>query len=154
MRILWNEVKKIFTWKTMLLLIFINTLLYFLLIEYYIEHFTSGDNIYSYDLGVEMVEKYGAKMDEHEFIDFQKTYEDKVEEANLYLQSREDAVGIGLDTYEKFQAYDWWNSSKEASAFRDDVFFDKSVDLFWELQEFERLITFYNYRKSYSRCSY
>ena len=116
MRILWNEVKKIFTWKTMLLLLFINCLLYFLLIEFYIEHFTSGSDIYSYNLGVEMVEKYGATMDEDEFIDFKKTYEEKAEEANRYLQSREDSVAIGLDTYEKFQAYDWWNSSKEASA--------------------------------------
>ena len=32
--------------------------------------------------------------------------------------------------------------------FRDDVFFDTSIDLFWDLQEFERLIDFYNFRKS------
>ncbi|WP_060206178.1 hypothetical protein [Sporosarcina koreensis] len=148
MRILWNELKKIFTWKTMLLLLFINSVLYFLLIEFYIEYFPNGSEVYSYNIGVEMVEKYGATMDENEFIDFQKTYEDKAEEATQYLQSREDAVGNGLDTYEKFQAYDWQNSSQKASDLQGDIFFESEIDLFWELQEFERLIDFYNYRKS------
>ncbi len=76
-----------------------------------------------------MVEKYGATMDEDEFIDFKKTYEETVEEANRYLQSREDFIAVGLDTYEKFQAYDWWNSSKEASALRDDVFFGNKTSI-------------------------
>lgn len=147
MRILWNEVKKIFTWKTMLLLLFINSVLYFLLIEFYIEHFPNGSKVYSYNIGVEMIEKYGATMDEDEFIDFQKAYEKKAKEATQYLQSREDAVGIELDTYEKFQAYDWQNSSQKASDLQGDIFFESEIDLFWELQEFERLIDFYNYRK-------
>ncbi|WP_186671134.1 hypothetical protein [Sporosarcina sp. BP05] len=148
MRILWNELKKIFTWKTMLLLLFINAVLYFLLIEFYITNFPSGDNSYSYNIAVEMVEKYGDAMDEDEFIDFQNTYEEKLEETNRYLQSREDAIVVGLDTYEKFQAYDWSNPSEEARALENDVFFDNTIDLFWELQERERLIEFYNIRKN------
>lgn len=147
MRILWNEVKKIFTWKTMLLLLFINSVLYFLLIEFYIEYFPNGSEVYSYNIGVEMVEKYGATMDENEFIDFEKGYEEKVEEANRDLQSREDFVAEGLDTYEKFEAYDWQNASQNASDLRDDVFFENKQDIFWELQERRRLISFYEGRK-------
>ena len=147
MRVLWNEVKKIFTWKTMLLLLFINCVLYFLLIEYYIEDFTSGSAIYSYNLGVEMVEKYGVTMDEDEFTDFSNMYTKKVEETNRYLQSREDFVAEGINTYDEFQAYDWGNPSQEAGNLRDDVFFYNKIDFFWELQEFERLFDFYNHRK-------
>ncbi|MCG7344598.1 hypothetical protein MHZ92_10655 [Sporosarcina sp. ACRSL] len=145
MRILLNEVKKIFTWKTMLLLLFINSLVYFLLIEFYIEYFPNGSGIYSYNIGLE---KYGVTMDDDEFIDFKKVYDEIVDEATRYMQSREEFVAAGLDTYELFQAYDWGNPSQEASALRDDVFFGKKTELFWDLQERERLIEFYNFRKS------
>ncbi len=50
MRVLWNEMKKIFTWKTMLLLLLINSLLYFLIIEFDIEYFPNGSDIYSYNI--------------------------------------------------------------------------------------------------------
>ncbi|MCM3743224.1 hypothetical protein M3193_03635 [Sporosarcina luteola] len=147
MRMLWNEVKKIFMWKMMLLLLFINSILYFLLIEFHIDSFPNGSGLYSYNVGVEMVDKYGATMDEEEFIDFKKMYEAKVEETNRYLQSREDFVAEGIDTYDKFTAYDWWNPSQEARALRDDVFLGNKIDLFWELQERHGLIEFHNRRK-------
>ncbi|MDW0117057.1 hypothetical protein QTL97_08930 [Sporosarcina thermotolerans] len=148
MRVLWNEIKKIFTWKTMLLLLLINSLLYFFMIEFDIKYFPNGSEVYSYNIGVGMVEKYGATMDDDEFSDFEKVYEETVEETNRYLQSREDFVAEGLDTVEKFHAYDWWNPSQEARDLRDDVFFGNKTDLFWDLQERERLIEFYNFRKT------
>lgn len=147
MRVLWNELKKFLTWKTLLLLIFVNSVLYFLLIEFHIEHFPNGDRIYSYTMGIEMIEKYGTSMDEDEFVDFKKTYDVQVEEINRYLQSRSDFVEVGLNTYEKFNAYDWWNPSEEARALRNDVIFVQPVDLFWELQERERLIEFYEFKE-------
>ncbi|MGN7387018.1 hypothetical protein [Sporosarcina sp. SAFN-015] len=147
MIILWNELKKIFTWKTMLLLLFINSVLYFLLIEFDIKHFPNGSAVYSYNIGVEMVEKYGVTMDENEFTDFSNMYAEKVEETNRYLETREDFIAEGIDTYEKFQAYDWDNASQEARNLRDDVVFYNKIDLFWELQEFERLMEFYNHRE-------
>ena len=39
MRILLNEVRKILTLKMLLLLLIVNSILYFLLIEFYIEYF-------------------------------------------------------------------------------------------------------------------
>jgi hypothetical protein len=147
MRILWNELKKIFTWKTMLLLLFINSVLYFLMIEFDIKHFPNGSAVYSYNIGVEMVEKYGVTMDENEFTDFSNMYAEKVEETNRYLETREDFIAEGIDTYEKFQAYNWDNASQEARNLRDDVVFYNKIDFFWELQEFERLIEFYNHRE-------
>lgn len=145
MRVLWNELKKILTWKMLILLIFMNSVLYFLLIEFDIKYFPNGSEIYSYNIGVEMTEKYGITMDEEEFIDFKKTYADEVKKADHYLQSREEFVEEGLETYEKFLNIDWVNPGK-ASELRDEVFFNQSVDLFWELQERERLIEFYEWK--------
>lgn len=147
MRVLWNELKKILTWKMLVLLIFINSVLYFLLIEFYIENFPNGSGIYSYEMGIEMIEKYGTTMDEEEFIDFKKAYANQVEEATQYLQSREEFVEVGLDTYEEFLAYDWWNAPQEIDELRSDIFINEKVDLFWELQERERLLDFYEMKE-------
>lgn len=146
MQVLWNELKKILTWKMLVLLIFVNSVLYFLLIEFDIEYFPNGSEIYSYNLGVEMIEKYGITMDEDEFIDFEKTYADEVKKADDYLQSKVEFGEEGLGTYRKFRDYDWWNASERTSELHDDLFFNQSVDLFWELQERERLIEFYEWK--------
>lgn len=146
MRVLWNELKKILTWKMLVLLIFINSVLYFMLIEFNIENFPNGSGIYSYEMGIEMIEKYGTTMDKDEFIDFKNTYALLVEEADDYLKSSKGFVESGMDTYENFLAYDWWNAPEEIYALRKNVFFEEKVDLFWELQERERLIDFYERR--------
>ena len=147
MRLLWNELKKILTWKMLILLIFINSVLYFLLIEFDIKHFPNGSHIYSYNIGIEMIEKYGTTMDEEEFIDFKKTYADEVKKADNYLQSREEYVEEGLETYEKFRDYDRFRSGR-ASDLIDEVFFNHWVNLFWELEERERLLDFYEYKEN------
>ncbi|MGG0644937.1 hypothetical protein ABE021_13525 [Sporosarcina gallistercoris] len=148
MRVLWNELKKILTWKMLILLIFINSVLYFLLIEFDIEYFPNGSDSYYYNLGIEMVEKYGATMDEDEFIDFKKTYAEEVKKADDYLQSREEYVKEGLETYGKLRDYDWVNLSGKASELRDDLFFNQSTDLFWELQAREHVLDFFEYKET------
>lgn len=148
MRVLWNELKKILTWKMLVLLVLVNSVLYFLLIEFDIEYFPNGSDIYSYNIGIEMIEKYGTTMDEDEFIDFKKTYDDEVKMADDYLQSREEYVDVGLETYEKFREYDWVNRSSKANELRDDLFFNQSTDLFWKLQAREELLSFYEYKET------
>lgn len=148
MRVLWNELKKILTWKMLVLLVLLNSVLYFLLIEFDIEYFPNGSDIYSYNIGIEMIEKYGTTMDEDEFIDFKKTYDDEVKMADDYLQSREEYVDVGLETYEKFREYDWVNRSSKANELRDDLFFNQSTDLFWKLQAREELLSFYEYKET------
>lgn len=147
MRVLWNELKKILTWKMLILLIFMNSVLYFLLIEFEIKYFPNGSEIHGYNIGVEMTEKYGITMDDEEFIDFKKTYDDDVEKADNYLKSRKEFVEEGLETYEKFLNIDWVNPGK-ASDLRADLFFNQSVDLFWELEERGRLLDMYEYKEN------
>lgn len=150
MRILWNEMKKILTWKSLLLLLIINCILYFFLIDFYIKHFPNGrPALDSYRIGIEMIEKYGTSMNDEEFQDFRKVYEARVEEADRYLQAEKVAVAEGIDTYAKFNSYDWGNASKEAGELRDRLFFEDGTDLFWELQERNRLIGFYDGKEMY-----
>ncbi|BAQ10148.1 ABC transporter permease [Sporosarcina sp. FSL W7-1349] len=142
MRILWNEMKKILTWKAMLLLFLVNSVLYFLLIEFHIEHFPNGrPALDSYRLGVEMIEKYGTDMDAEEIIDFKNEYDARVEEADQYLQARQEFVEAGLDTYDKLINHDWDN--QEQSDLQNRIFHEEQVDLFWELQDRRRLVEFH-----------
>lgn len=146
MRILLYEIKKILTWKILLLLFIVNSILFFLLIEFEISHFPNGrPSLDSYRIGIEMIEKYGTHMDGEEFADFKKTYDAQVKEADEYLQSRKEFVDAGMGTYEEFRDYDQDNEEQQALSNR--IMFDESVDMFWELQERMRLIEFYEMKE-------
>lgn len=147
MRILVNEIKKIFNWRMLLLLAFVNFVLYFLLIDFHITHFPNGrPALDSYRIGAEMIETYGIKMDETDLAHFKRTYDAQIDEANRYLQAREEFVNAGMDTYEKFRNYDQQN--EQLSVLHAKIMFEEKVDLFWELQERERLIDFQNNKEA------
>ena len=75
MRVLWNELKKILTLKMVLLLAVVNSILFFLLIEFYIEYFPNGrPGLDHYNISIEMLDKYGMDIDDKEFADFKETY--------------------------------------------------------------------------------
>lgn len=142
MQILWNELKKILTWKMLLLLLIVNYILYFLLIDFDIEYFPNGrPTLDSYNIGIEMIEKYGTYMDETEFADFKNTYDEQVKEMDQFLLGRNEFVEAGMDTYEKFNNFDQEN--EEQYELHSNLTFEESNDLAWELQERERLIEFY-----------
>lgn len=146
MRIFLHELKKIFTWRMILLLLFVNTILFFLLIEFHITYFPNGRPALDlYNVGVEMVEKYGVDMKEEEFQDFIKTYELKVKEADEFLQSRKEFVDANLDSYEKFRHYEYDDDVTDKLVRK--VMFDERVDLFWELQARETLIEYYEWKE-------
>lgn len=147
MQILLHELKKIFSWKILLLLIIINTILYFLLIEFEIKYFPNGrPTLDLYRVGVEMVEKYGTRIDDHEFADFEKIYEAKKEEASRYLQSRKEFVDAGMGTYDAFRNYD--RNNKEQDELYDKIIFEEGIDLFWELEAREHLIEVFYEKKT------
>lgn len=144
MRILLNEMKKILNWKMIILLVIMNSLLYFLLIDFHIKHFPNGrPELDSYNIGVEMVNKYGVEMDEGEFQDFKMIYDAQIQEANAYLHSHQEFVEAGIKTYEDFKNIDY-SSNEKLNNLRNKVMFEEKVTAFWELQERERLIEFYN----------
>ncbi len=149
MRVLWNEIRKNFTWKILLLLVLVNVVLYFIRIEFYITSFPSGDSVYSYNIAVEMVEQYGTHMDEDDFLDFKKLYDEQVKEADFYLQAKKEFRDLGIETYEQFRNYNAFESpNEELDALRNKVMFEEEVKLFWELQERARLIDFHEVKEN------
>lgn len=145
MTIILNEVKKIFNIKSVLLLMVIIGVMYFLFIEFYITYFPNGRPALDiYNMFVEMKDKYGEFMDEEEFEDFKVRYNEAKEEADKYIQSREDFKKAKITNYDEFVNMDI--SNKELDKLYDDVIFKKMIDVFWELPWREEYIRVYENR--------
>ncbi|WP_301108836.1 ABC transporter permease [Sporosarcina sp.] len=143
MRMIWNEMKKILTWRMLTFLLLVNAVLYFLLISFDIEYFPNGrPALDGYHLGIEMIEEYGVLMDEEEMLDFRRQFESRKEEANEYLQARPEFAEAGIDGYEGLVTSDWDN--EEQQNLHSQIMHEQQVDLFWELQERSRLIDFHD----------
>lgn len=143
MRIIWNELKKILTLKILLLLLLVSAIFYQLFIVFDFEYFPngrpSGD---TFKVGEEMMAKYGQFMDEKEFKDFKKVYEQRVEDATGYLQSQPEMEAAGMGSYEEFKNADLEQDQKK-SELHSKVMFEDGVDVMWELQAREYLIDLY-----------
>ena len=133
MRIILNEIKKIFSLKMIVLLILITVTMFFVFdIVFHIKYFPNGRPALDiYNIGVEMVENYGEYMDEDEFEHFKARYDELVKEADEYIQSRDDFIELGITTYEEFENKD--RDNEELDKLNSKVLFEEKVALFWEL---------------------
>nr|WP_307905885.1 hypothetical protein [Clostridium botulinum] len=151
MRVIFNEIKKIFNPKMVFLLIIINLIMYFLYIEFDIKHFPNGrpeGDIYK--ICVEMHEKYGEYMDENEFQDFVKnTYNKKLKEINKYIQNHTQFKKYGVKNYNEYikkfeRTYGKYDKrSKEFQNIHDKMVFHDWIELFWEFPQIEDYIEYY-----------
>ena len=149
MSIFWMELKKLFSWPIIGLIIVLNVLLYWLLIEFEITYFPNGrpwNDIFIIEQ--EMIEKYGEKIDEEEMDDFKFIYDERVKEANAFLQAYPLAVEKGITTYAQYQQSREVDAPnvEEGDALSSAILFDDKVDLFWELESRKGIIDNYEYR--------
>ncbi|MDX8290803.1 hypothetical protein SLL00_13410 [Metabacillus indicus] len=140
------EMKKIFSWKIITLLLFANVILYFLLFEFHIQYFPNGRPATNhFIIEQQFIPKYGPDVNEREFADFVEQYEKKVKDADTYLQNDPKAKAAGLSSFEAFK--NARDDNQKQMDYRDLVFFDRNEDLFWELQAMEYTIEeSYKYR--------
>lgn len=107
MRIYLNELKKILNWKVMVVLFIVNAILFFMFIEFWIVYFPNGHPAEElYQLDIEMLERYGIEMSEQEKEEFAQLYLGTVEEANAFIQSREEFAEAGIHSYEELASSD------------------------------------------------
>lgn len=142
MDIVLKELRKIFNIKSVILLMLINIVMYFLFIEFDIKHFPNGRPALDiYNMFVQMEKAYGEFMDEEEFEDFKLKYEEEIKVADDYIQSREDFKRAGINNYEDFRNMD--RENEELNQLYYDVVFDKEIDVFWELPWRKEYIKYY-----------
>lgn len=146
MRIIWYEMRKLLDWKVLGLVFLLGLLFFEFFLRFEFEHFPNGrPKGDTFHVAKQMIDKYGPEMNEKEFQDFKETYQKEVERAGDYLQSRDDFVEAGVTTYEQFNNMD--REKENLNKLANDVFFDKGIDVFWELQSREGMINFYKRKK-------
>ncbi|MGL5346752.1 MAG: hypothetical protein ACRDA3_05340 [Peptostreptococcaceae bacterium] len=139
MRIIANEIKKIFNITNIFVVIVASFLIWNLFINYGIEHFPNGQpNTEHYNDSVIMLNKYGTSMDEKEFEDYKKIREEKYKEATNYLLNNKEAISLGIKSYDEFIEMMSNENSEEIEKRIDNlhkkIVFEENVPSFWYLQ--------------------
>lgn len=139
MRIITNEIKKIFNLTNILVVIVASFLIWNLFIYFEIEHFPNGQPMNQhYNNAVTMLNKYGTSMDEKEFEDYKNIREEKYKEARDYLLSNKQAINLGISTYDEFiESVSRENPTdieKKVNDLHSKIMFEENVPVFWDLQ--------------------
>ncbi|WP_066496843.1 hypothetical protein [Abyssisolibacter fermentans] len=150
MKVVLNEIKKIFNIKMISLVIIGSFMMYYIFISFYIDYFPNGrPESDFYNISVKMIEDYGNNMDSSEFNNFKGIHAEKIKKANKYLTSKEEFVKVGITTYSAFEDIDVYD--EELYNLIKKVMFEEQVDVFWELQAMDWLV--YKYENSEEKVS-
>lgn len=146
MRIIVNEIKKMFSVRIILLLALITFIISKMFIGFWIENFPNGyPETQNFDLSVDMLGKYGTTIEEDEFKEFEKETALREKEADDYLINDKDAQKLGIDSYKELQEEEskYKGRNEEINALSSRIMFEENQYLFWELQARESMISCY-----------
>lgn len=144
MRIIINEIKKLFNLKILLILGLIVFIIWKIFVSYWVEDFPNGSETPTFNLSVEMLKDYGTTMDEKEFEDFKEKSALREKEADEYLKQDKDAQELGIKSYREFrerlgsEKYD-----EKVEELHSKIYFKDKVYLFWEMGDRESIILSY-----------
>lgn len=147
MRLFGMELKKIFSWKLVLLIAVVNFLLFYLRLEFELEHFPNGRPATDlFGIEQQLIPEYGARIDENEFLEIKALYTDRVEAANAFFEKEDQAQQLGIANYKEFRAID--SAESKLWEYYTNLTFESGQDFLWELQAWELLIENYEGQKS------
>ncbi|TPF99906.1 hypothetical protein [Clostridium perfringens] len=134
MRIIINEIKKLFNLKILLILGLIVFIIWKIFISFWIEVFPNGSDTPTFNLSVEMLKDYGTTMDEKEFEDFKE---------KSALREKE-AQELGIKSYRELrESLDKENIDEKVDELHSKIYFEDNVYLFWEMGTRESIILSY-----------
>lgn len=145
MRIIINEIKKLFSVKSLIILGVIFFIIWKLFVSFWIENFPNGSDTPTFNLSIEMLKDYGATIDEKEFEDFKEKLALREKEADEYLKQDKDAQELGIESYREFRdrlGESRYNNEK-LEELHSKIYFNENIYLFWEMQSRESLISSY-----------
>jgi hypothetical protein len=104
MRIVINEMKKIWNVRMLLIIALICLLFYLPFMSFHIKYFPNGhpatEKVY---YSIELLQRYGPTLEEDEFYEFvMETREKLVSEIELYIESNSVFVNAGMHSYEDY----------------------------------------------------
>lgn len=140
LRIIWQEMKKIFRPIMLIMLILINLLMYYIFIDFDISYFANGRPAKDYyEISSEMIEDYGRKLDEKEYDDFKQAYQEALDRADAYIQKLDEAQQTDVASYAELVELNNKNdlSSPERQLY-DKLLSEKEIG--WEIQTREGIM--------------
>ncbi|WP_283692444.1 hypothetical protein, partial [Clostridium perfringens] len=144
MRIIINEIKKLFNLKILLILGLIVFIICKIFISFWIEVFPNGSETPDFNLSVQMLKDYGTTMDEKEFEDFKEKSALREKEADEYLKGDKEAQELGIKSYRELrESLDKGKTDEKVEELNSKIYFKDNVYLFWEMQSRESLIASY-----------
>ncbi|EGT2192701.1 hypothetical protein ACV3P9_01785 [Clostridium perfringens] len=140
MRIIINEIKKLFNLKILLILGLIVFIIWKIFISFWIEVFPNGSETPTFNLSVQMLKDYGTTMDEKEFEDFKEKSALIEKEADEYLKGDKEAQELGIKSYrELIESLD----KEKIDELHSKIYFKDNVYLFWEMGARDSIILSY-----------
>lgn len=146
MKLFFYELRKIFSWKLLVLILLVNVILFKLLIEFDLDYFPNGRPAGDhFTIEQQIIPMFGAEWDDEELSEFQGMYAAEVETADAYLANDPQAIAAGLNSYEKFNDFD--SENEEQYAYHSKITFESDLDFPWRLQAYEWYLTENEYRE-------
>lgn len=146
MKLFFYELRKIFPWKLLVLILLVNVFLFKLLIEFDLDYFPNGRPAGDhFDIEQQIIPMFGAEWDDEELSEFQGMYEAEVAAADTYLANDPQAIAAGLNSYEKFNNFN--DENEEQYAYHSKITFESDLDFPWRLQAYEWYLTENQYRE-------
>ncbi|GAA0783567.1 hypothetical protein [Hathewaya limosa] len=149
MRILINELKKIFNIKSILVVLLINVAIYSLFIKSSMDVFPNGrPQLDEYRLAVKMINEKGNNLEDKDIKYLYNMKKDRLMEVNNYLKNNKKAKQLNIKDYNSFDKKN--DGSNEAvQSLNDDIFFKDNVNVFWELQVIDRYIEIFKNKNNH-----
>lgn len=152
MRLFWMEVKKIFSWKLLVLIGLVNFLLFYLLLSFELEVFPNGPH----DTELLKIEKqlipaYGNRIDEVEFEEIKTLYAEQIKAADVFFENDDRAQQLGISNYREFRETDI--SSSDFNNYNSELMFESDRSFLWGLQAWESLVGNYESEALYIKSS-
>lgn len=148
MRVILNELKKIFNIKTTLLLIALGLIIFEMFSAFELEHFPNGEpNTQSLRITKEMKNRYGETINEKEAREFKIEYKKELlKNADEYLKNNKEAQRLGVTSYEELRRIveeapkDKMDEQyNEKEKLYDKIIFEEQSDEFWSLSAFSSI---------------
>lgn len=146
MRIIFNELKKIFNVKSIFMLFIISFVVYYMFIDFDVKVFPNGRPAGDmYRIAKRIIEQKGNRLEDGD-LDYLKNLEmDMKKEADNYLKKNKDAKELGVTSYDKFDEIlsSDKDENKKVEELYNNIVLKEGVDSFWELQSIDYIINMF-----------
>jgi len=156
MRMVINEMKKIWNIKILLVVALSCTLFYWLFMSYYIDSFPNGHSTTEeVEYSTELIKRYGSTLEEEEYTEFiNETRQRLISEMEMYIKSNPAFADAGIYSYEDYEkAYEKEDLTEAENKAVWTLLGEECDYVRFRMQAIDLIESWYkNFPKSLERC--